>query len=79
MSQANNGKFSHARSLSDLPQTLLSQEGLLFQSPQKAAQLMGFSTPKVNKNRYRLKPLPNKKTRYGEGDETPIETTSSRI
>lgn len=78
MSQTTNGKYTHTRSLSDLPQTLLSQEGLLFQSPQRAAQLMGFSTPKVNKNRYKLKPLSTKKTRYGEGDETPIETTSSR-
>lgn len=75
MSHINNGKSAHVRSLSDLPQTLLSQEGLLSQSPQKASHLVGFSTPKMNKNRFKLKPLSTKKTRYGEGEEASAETT----
>jgi len=75
MSQTPNGKFSHTRSLSELPHSVLAQEALLLQSQQKAAALMGFSTPKVNKNRYRLKPLASKKTRANEEESSPIETT----
>ena len=77
MSQTNITKFTHTRSLSDLPQTMFSQD--LLQAQQKAAALMGFSTPKVNKNRYKLKPLATKKTRMNDEESTPTETTSKDL